>query len=255
MVEEKKKYGKGTLEWLREQAKKNGFDNIPEWNKWKKDQKWYKELSNKYGKKFADWAIQNRYEVRECVINSGCKTEYEYQNKCAKKIGYKNQAERVRDYNRERCYNLGIYGPASDNKDCASWFGNISENYVMKTFEDPIPMPPNNPGFDWLCKKGEKIDHKSSCLNFHNTNPDWIFSIRYNNIADWFILSGWDNRDSLQPMRVWIFHKNDIVRGYKFWRRDSFSITSTLYHLEEFEKYEITNKLEKLKMIVQSNKI
>ena len=34
---------------------------------------------------------------------------------------------------------------------------------------------------------------------------------RYLHLADWFILSAWDNRDSLTPLHVWAFHKDDIV--------------------------------------------
>jgi hypothetical protein len=34
----------------------------------------------------------------------------------------------------------------------------------MRTFEEPEEMPTNNPGFDWRCKRGDKIEHKGSCL-------------------------------------------------------------------------------------------
>lgn len=78
----------------------------------------------------------------------------------------------------------------------------------------------------------------------------WKFGIWYNNITDWFILSAWDSRDSLIPLHVWIFHKNDVVRGRKFWRRESFSITNNPEKLKELEKWEVTNRLEKLKELV-----
>ncbi len=208
----------------------------------------YKYLEKKYGEEFAKWAEQNKNKIQTHVLNAGCKTGYEYRNKNAQKLGFKDHAERTRDRSREYCYDKGIYGPASENEYCASYFGvHIAEKYIMKTFEDPIQMPLNNPGFDWICKKGYKIDSKAACLNYHNKNPSLIFPIRYNNIADYFILSGWDNRESLQPICVWIFHKDDIVRGKKFWKRDTITITNTPEGLKQFEKYEVTNRLDKLK--------
>lgn len=48
-------------------------------------------------------------------------------------------------------------------------------------------------------------------------------------------------------MYMWLIHKDDIIRGRKLWRRDSFSITNKPEYLTELKKYEITDKLEKLK--------
>ena len=150
--------------------------------------------------------------------------------------------------NREWTHKTGRNFPKEDNPDCSSWFGYISENYVMKTFEDPIQMPPCNPGFDWKCKKGHKIDHKGRCLEYKVSNwSGWRFPIKWNNIADYFILSAWDNRYSLTPLHVWIFYKNDMIRGRKFWRRDSIVITNTSLALIEFKEYEVTDRLDKLK--------
>lgn len=37
----------------------------------------------------------------------------------------------------------------SENEECSSYFGvYIGENYVSKTFEDPIMMPYGNKGFE-----------------------------------------------------------------------------------------------------------
>lgn len=33
-------------------------------------------------------------------------------------------------------------------------------------------------------------------------NSAWDFNAKYNNIADWFILSAWDNRDGMNPLHV-----------------------------------------------------
>lgn len=51
------------------------------------------------------------------------------------------------------------------SNDCPPRFCDfIGENYITQTFEESKKMPNNNPGFDWLSKKGEKIDHKGTCL-------------------------------------------------------------------------------------------
>lgn len=242
-----KKYDNGTLGWLREQqnikAKKDGFDNIDDWLKWKVDP--FNILEKKYGKEFADFARRNNGKIPDKWTNAGCKTEMEYQNKCARDAGFEDSNERRKEWR----YNTGINLPEEFNEDCSLWFGEfISQNYVMNTFEDPIKMPSGNPGFDWICKKGQKIDHKGACLHYRaDKSLFWLFHIRYNNTADYFILSAWDNRDSLVPLHVWIFPKNDTVRGRKFWRRDSFSVADTPKGLEEFQKYEVTDRLDKLK--------
>lgn len=255
-----KKCEKGTLGWLRDQANKDGFDNIRNWQIWKREQKWLKNLENKYGKEFADWAKENKDKIGSCIIDTGCKTDVEYKNKCAIDAGFKDSAERLKKWR----HKTGRQLPKEDNPDCASWFGYIGENYVGKTFEDPVRMPYGNPGFDWICKKGEKIDHKCACLSYNNMSnwSGWIFHIYHNNIADWFILSAWDNRDSLNPLHVWAFHKNDMVKYGKggcapkleFWKRDTITITNTPEGIKEFAEYEVTDRLEKLKELCRQLK-
>ena len=193
-----------------------------------------------------------RKETEYYIKKAGCKTVTEYLNNCAQNRGFKDYNECHREYT----YNIGRRQIA-DNPDCSSYFGvYIAENYIIQTFEDPIKMPLNNPGFDWLCKKGLKIQCKARCLNYSNSTCNFIFPIKRNNIADLFICSGWDNRDSLIPLHIWIFHKNDIVkygRGYsnkrEFWKRESFSITNNPTGLKKFERWEVTDRLDKLKEI------
>ncbi len=105
---ENKKYEKGTLGWLREQqkikAKKDGFDNIDDWLKWKADP--FNILEKKYGNEFAFWARKNKGSVPDKWINSGCKTQNEYQHKCAQEAGFKDYAERAREYTYQTGRNL-----------------------------------------------------------------------------------------------------------------------------------------------------
>jgi len=251
-MEENEKY---TLGWFRKQAKKDGFDNIREWKKWKKDQKWYKELSNKYGEEFSNWARQNKDKVPNKWINVGCKTDKEYRDICAQNAGFKDCVDRYRDHQREYRWNKGICEPSEFNKGCPSHFGEFTENLMIQTFEDAIKMPYGNPGYDWICKRGDKIDNKGRCLDYVEGYPGWSYPIRYNNIADWFILSAWDDRDSLNPLHVWIFHKNDIVGERKFWRRDTLWVSNTQKGIKEFEKYEATYRLDKLKELCNRNRL
>lgn len=241
---ENKKYDIGTLGWLRKHAKKDGFDNVRNWQIWKRNQKWLKELENKYGKEFVEWAIQNKDKIPKYWLSAGCKTSTEYLDKCSKNAGFKDYAERTKEWTHRTGRNL----PKEFNEDCSSHFGEFTENLMIQTFEDPIRMPYGNPGFDWKCKNGEKIDNKGACLIYtKGRSPRWILPIEHNNIADWFILSMWDNRDSLNPLHVLAFHKNDIVRGRKFCEFENFSITNTLEKLKELEKHEVTDRLDKLK--------
>ncbi len=211
------------------------------------------QLTKKYREEGKIVSNSKANDLQQKVINAGCKTYKEYKDKCAQKLGYENDSERMKMMRWEQ----GIHEPMEFNTDCPSYFGiYIAEKYIIQTFEDPIHMPPNNPGFDWLCKKKLKIQSKARCIGYHSCCDSSIFEflIKRNSIADWFILSAWDNRDSLTPLHVWIFHKNDIVRGRKFCEFVSLSITNKPEYLKEFEKYEVTDKLEKLKEICNRDK-
>lgn len=218
----------------------------------KEFQEYIKRYGFENGYKFICWMQQvgimnnpvniGRKLTQEKIKNAGCKTEKEYKDKKSQELGFKNNSDRIKEWKHYTVPPLSEY-----NKDCSSYFGDFTENLVIQTFECTIKMPPNNPGFDWICKKGDNVDNKCRCLDYSNKSPTWKFPIRYNNIAVWFILSAWDNRDGLNPFHVWVFHKNDIVRGRKFWRRETFSITNTPKALKELEKWEVTDRLDKLK--------
>lgn len=46
-----------------------------------------------------------------------------------------------------------------------------------------------------------------------------------------------------------IFHKNDIVRGRKFWERETLTMADKPKRLKEFEEYDVTNRLDKCMII------
>lgn len=232
-IENKKKFEKGSLGWIKELGERHGI----------------------YCEGFVVKDVKKELEKRGILKDI---SSIENSKVTAKNKGFDSIREYDRERTREWRHDTGRNLPISENPECERYFGEfIAENYVMKTFEDPSPALPNNPWYDWTCKKGEKIQHKARCLShFKGKSSHWNFIyIRYNiipnydDLADYFIFSGWDDRDSLNPLHVWIFHKDDIVRGRPIWMGNSLAITNTPECLKEFEKYEVTNRLNKLKEI------
>lgn len=253
MVEDLEKIRKDAVTGIKEKANKNPKYLNPANKERQEDMK---RLKFANGYEFTCWMQQNeimknpfdveRVARRKTIDNAGCKTQKEYKDKCARNAGFKDNAEKVREWN----YETGRKLPKEFDEDSPIYFGDFAESLMIQTFEDSVRMPPNNPGFDWKCKSGDNIDNKGVCLTYDRDWSGWKFNIRCNNIADYFILSAWDNRESLNPLYVWIFHKNDIVRGRKFCEFDGFTVTNDQKYLKELEKYEFVNRLEKLKELL-----
>jgi hypothetical protein len=101
--------------------------------------------------------------------------------------------------------------PMSESKDSAVYLGVYVAERVLANcglFQNIERMPFNYPGIDFRCGKGYGIDVKCGCLsqNYHATHTyfRWQFSIRYNKIADYFLLLGFRDRDGLEPQHVWL---------------------------------------------------
>ena len=104
-------------------------------------------------------------------------------------------------------------------------------------------MPNNNPGFDFICNKGYKIDVKSSVLlkgGKRDKNLGWSFAINKNKIADYFLLIGFDNREDLNPLKLWLIPGN-ILNEQK-----GKHITNIEKVLLKWKQYELNNELEKV---------
>ena len=95
-------------------------------------------------------------------------------------------------------------GTAMDeNRECTLFLGvHVAEQVLSKVFKNVIRMPLQNPGYDFVCNKGKKIDVKSSCT--HASGSNWAFDIRKNKIADMFLLLAFNNRDDLKPLHIWL---------------------------------------------------
>lgn len=122
-------------------------------------------------------------------------------------------------------------------KDCSSYLGIVvAEQALSKFFENITRMPNNNPGFDFLCGKGFKIDVKSSTLHNRktskNSHPCWQFHIKENKIADYFLLLAFNDRKNLEPQHVWLIPGNTINKRYEV------AIFNVEESLEKWSKYE-----------------
>jgi hypothetical protein len=221
-------------------------------------QEYMNRLGFANGNEFTCWMQQNeimknpsdieREQHEKTRKNAGCKTRKEYETKCAQNLGFKDRAEERRERRHESGEGLAI-----DDKDSPTFFGKFTENLMIQTFENVITVRHNNPGFDWICKNGDKIENKSACLK--DGNSRWTFNVKYNKIADWFIFSAWDNRDSLTPLYVWILHKNDMVRGRKVCEFEGLSILNNPSGLKDFEEYLTINRLERIKKLCNASNI
>lgn len=95
------------------------------------------------------------------------------------------------------------------NKESTQYLGcYITEQVLMKIFKKVIPMSYCNPGFDFYCGKGYKIDSKSSATGYKGM---WQFGISKNEIADYFLCLAFESRNDLSnPTHLWLIPGKDI---------------------------------------------
>lgn len=94
------------------------------------------------------------------------------------------------------------------NKNCSQYLGcYIAEQILSKIFKDVKVMPLNNHGYDIICNQDKKIDIKSSATGYKSK---WMFNIKKNIIADYFLLIAFDNRNDLNPVHLWLIPGEDI---------------------------------------------
>ena len=204
------KYEKGSLGWLIEQAKKDGFDNVRNWQNWKRDLKnkqikrqeeqcWYNNLVERYGKEFADWAKQNKCKVENKYLMAGCKKEKEYKDKLAKNKGFKDRAEEMSEWN----YRTGRQIPSSGDEYCSLYLGKhvgerLFNKFLLIIFENVEKSTRHNDGgVDFICRhprqefvdthpqlkleinKEYKVQLKTRCLIYYpGMSPRWLFAVK-----------------------------------------------------------------------------
>lgn len=102
--------------------------------------------------------------------------------------------------------------PMAENSKCSSFLGiYIGERVLSNYFDHVERMPNNNPGYDFICGRGFKIDVKTSCERVGRRGIRfWSFAIQKNKIADHFLCLAFDDRESLTPVRMWLIPGNRI---------------------------------------------
>lgn len=143
-------------------------------------------------------------EVKEHHAKGMCRN-------CYRKKHYEENPEYCREQTKKWQYDHGTL-PMSKNRDCPLFLGvHIAEQVLSKVFKNVEQMPNNNPGFDFKCNRGMKIDVKSSVLRYHGRSlGSWSFGIGKNTIADYFLCLAFNNREDLNPMHIWLIPGNDI---------------------------------------------
>ena len=112
---------------------------------------------------------------------------------------------------RNNRYKRGFCQSMSENKSCSLYLGiTIAEKVLSKVFKDVEIMPNCNPGYDFICGKGYKVDVKSSCRRKEGNTYRWTFIINKNQIPDYFLLLTFDNRENLNPEHIWLIPGNII---------------------------------------------
>lgn len=117
-----------------------------------------------------------------------------------------------REYERERLHHTGQKQPMDKNRHCSAFLGvHIAERVLYHVFKHIEKMPYGNPGFDFICGGGYKIDVKSSCRYVREHHADcWMFGIKKNQTAEYFLCLAFDNRESLNPEHIWLIPAEDI---------------------------------------------
>jgi hypothetical protein len=174
---------------------------------------------------FATW----KEYVHYLALRRGFKDYNEYRNYLTLRKGFSGYAEYrdawaqkhgFKDYNEHRKHLRHVTGrqkPMSENKDCSLFLGvHVAERVLSNVFKNVQRMPQNNPGYDFICSKGYKIDVKSASLckildkKHGSVIWRWNFHIRNNTIADYFLLIAFDDRENLNPMHVWLIKGSEL---------------------------------------------
>lgn len=146
------------------------------------------------------------------VCNTEQPTE-NFQHHFGMRDGRKNECrECCRKYNRAREIKNG-HAPFNKTKSCSWFLGvHVAERLLESVFKDVARMPRSNPGFDFICGKGYKIDVKSSCLL--NTRGSkyrhWLFTTKRNIVPDYFACIGFDNRENTIPIHFWLIPRDEV---------------------------------------------
>lgn len=188
--------------------------------------------------------------IREEKLPNPTDVDRDSNNRIYQNFGYKDKAEYLREWR----HSNGIQLPMEENTYCAHYLGTIvaERQYGRVILPEMFggiekEMPYGNPSYDFLVKGNIKVDVKSCCLREMKGWVGWEPHVRHNNATDYFLILAFDDRENLNLVYVWLIGKNEIIRGNKFYMRDSIKITNTRRGALEFKRFDWTDKLECLK--------
>lgn len=270
---------------FQQDIKKYGFSNGCEYTAWLRHNKILRSdesIRNEWAQErgFEDYRIYDRHLIKQkgcdnysenkdrLAREKGFIDQRDYRDKWAKDLGY----EDYNQYKNENNWNRGIYSPMSATENCSLFFGieigeRLFERFLQENVFDYVKKTGKaslDGGIDFVCKdpiqeftykypqlnlmanKEYKIQLKNRCLESRGGWAGWNMPIQYNDIADIFILCGWSDRKHLDILHIWLYHKNEVVRYKKFWRRENFVITNKQEYLLHLSNNEIL-ELETLK--------
>lgn len=126
----------------------------------------------------------------------------------------------------------------SENRSCPQFLGiHVAEEVLSRVFKNVHRMLNNNQGYDFICGGGYMIDVKASCRGHPLNQADrWLFTIKKNKIAEYFLLLAFDSRKDLNPEHIWLIPGGDI--------NDHAGIGISETTLDKWKDYELpTDKL------------
>ena len=129
-------------------------------------------------------------------------------------------------------HRTGRQRPLAEAKDTGVYLGIIAENALSRFFDNITHMPYGNPGYDFLCGRGFKIDVKSSCIQNYLKYRRWNFHIFRNHIANYFLCVGFDNRKNLNPQHIW------LIPAEQIWDKVSIKIYDSERNLNKWGRFE-----------------
>jgi hypothetical protein len=134
----------------------------------------------------------------------------------------------------ERNHKLGNSVAYTKSKSSGMYLGvHVAERLLSNVFVNVVRMPMGNPGFDFICGRGFKVDVKSATTHqFLYNHSRWNFHIKRNKIADYFACIAFDNRQSLTPLHFWLIPGN-VVNNFI-----SLSISNTHAGIMKWLEYE-----------------
>ena len=226
-------------------------------------------------KGFTCWKDYLKERNNNWAISKGFKNYSEYVILKSEKIAMERGFENSSQYICFKKHQKGESLPMDLNNDCSSYLGihiverKLAKLILNKIFEKVEVMSYGNRGYDSICSnvkhnfimkyfqfkieryKKYKIDIKSRCLG---KDGGYAFPIRKNKTPDYFMMFAFDNRINLNLLYIWLIKCDELINNrYSTNRKLNdfivFNIINTEKSINRYKKYEITEKLDKIKSI------